>query len=82
MPIGPNGEKRPAAVIANAVISMRIATGEADETIVKAEASPGVEPHAVLRSGRRLSRVAMLAAVARWGPPRRDTDIALGGVGR
>ena len=32
MPTGPNGEKRPADVIANAVLSMRIATGDATET--------------------------------------------------
>ena len=32
MPTGPNGEKRPANVIANAVRVARIATGEAEET--------------------------------------------------
>ena len=32
LPTGPDGGKRPAAVIANAVLSMRIATGEATET--------------------------------------------------
>lgn len=31
MPIGPNGEKRPADIIANAVRVMQIATGEAEE---------------------------------------------------
>jgi hypothetical protein len=31
MPRSPNGEKRPADVIGNAVHVMRIATGEADE---------------------------------------------------
>lgn len=34
MPTGPNGEKRPADVIASAVLSMKIATGEASETYV------------------------------------------------
>ena len=34
MPIGPNGEKRPGDVIANAVHVMRVATGEAKETYV------------------------------------------------
>lgn len=80
MPIGPNGEKRPPAVIANAVISMRVATGEANETIVKTHASPKVRAHPVPPSGRRPSRVTLLAAVARWGPPRRDTDMVIGGA--
>ena len=31
MPTGPEGEKRPADVIVNAVREMQIATGEADE---------------------------------------------------
>ena len=31
MRTGPNGEKRPAGVIANAVLSMKITTGEAEE---------------------------------------------------
>ena len=34
MPIGPNGEKRPADVVTNAVHVMRIATGEDEETYV------------------------------------------------
>ena len=34
MPIGPNGEKHPADVIANAVLVSRIATGEAEEEYV------------------------------------------------
>ncbi|MXY56101.1 MAG: hypothetical protein F4Y41_06810 [Gammaproteobacteria bacterium] len=76
MPIGPNGEKRPPAVIANAVISMRIATGEASETIVETDVSPRVST-AVPASGRRPSRITMLAAVARWGPPRRDANRAI-----
>ena len=80
MPIGPNGEKRPPAVIANAVISMRVATGQADETIVKKPAAAGVGTRPVALSGRRPSRVTMLAAVARWGPPRRAKGMAIGGA--
>ena len=80
MPIGPNGEKRPPAVIANAVISMRIATGETDETIVETHASPSVRTRLVPPIGRRPSRITMLAAVARWGPPRRDSDMVIGGA--
>ena len=34
MPIGPNGEKRPADPIASAVMVARIATGEIEETYV------------------------------------------------
>lgn len=78
MPIGPNGEKRPPAVIANAVISMRIATGQASETIVETDASAEVKTRPVALSDRRPSRVTMLAAVARWGPPRRTKNMALG----
>jgi len=33
MPKGPRGERRPAAVIGNAVHVMRIATGEIEDTI-------------------------------------------------
>ncbi|MYJ74134.1 MAG: RNA-binding protein [Gammaproteobacteria bacterium] len=79
MPIGPNGEKRPPAVIANAVLSMRIATGQADETIVKSLPAPRTDYRAVPMTGRRPSRITMLAAVARWGP-RPHKDIALGGA--
>ena len=79
-PIGPNGEKRPPAVIANAVISMEIATGQANETIVNTRASEGAERRPVALSGRRPSRVTMLAAVARWGPPRRAKGMAIGGA--
>ena len=61
MPIGPNGEKRPASVISNAVRSMMIATGEAEETIVWSTA---------LRRARERSyplpdRVVMLSAARR-----------------
>ena len=80
MPIGPNGEQRPPAVIANAVVSMRIVTRQANETIVKKRAAPGVETHPVEPSGRRPSRVTLLAAVARWGPPRRAKGTAIGGA--
>jgi len=36
MPRGPKGEKRPADVIGNAVHVMRIATGEIEDSFVKA----------------------------------------------
>lgn len=41
MPTGPNGEKRPADVIANAVHVMRVATGEAEEEYVNPGKSAG-----------------------------------------
>ena len=46
MPNGPNGEKRPAVVIANAVRVARIATGEVAETFAN---QPQREP---AREGR------------------------------
>ena len=41
MPIGPNGAKRPADVVANAVHVMRVATGEAEEEYVNPGKSTG-----------------------------------------
>ena len=41
MPVGPNGEKRPTDVIANAVHVMRVATGDAEEVHVNAGQSAG-----------------------------------------
>jgi len=41
MPRGPKGEKRPADVISNAVLVMKIATGEAEESLQEKN------PHAV-----------------------------------
>ena len=76
MPIGPNGEKRPPAVIANAVLSMRIATGQANETLVDTDDPGKAVCQAADPVPRRPSRITMLAAVARWGP--RPTNIALG----
>ncbi len=77
MPIGPNGEKRPPAVVANAVLSMRIVTGQSDEVIVKTSAPAKDSYQATKLPIRRPSRITMLAAVARWGP-RPSKDIALG----
>ncbi len=42
MPTGPNGEKRPADPVANAVHVMRIATGQIEETY--AEPGPSESP--------------------------------------
>ena len=47
MPTGPNGEKRPADLIANAVLSMKVATGEAEEVRANAGRSAGAPPYAL-----------------------------------
>lgn len=44
MPTGPNGEKRPPDVIANAVHVMKIATGEIEEDYVKPKKQIGRPP--------------------------------------
>lgn len=53
MPIGPNGEKRPHGVIANAVHIARIATGEIEETYVEPPKSPEQNGAAKVRKRRR-----------------------------
>jgi hypothetical protein len=76
MPRGPKGEKRPADVIGNAVHVMRIATGDAKDTI--AEKNPhavalgklggkkgGVARAKKLRKKQR-SEIASKAANIRW----------------
>lgn len=40
MPIGPNREKRPADVVANALLVARIATGKAEEIAGRAAKTP------------------------------------------
>jgi hypothetical protein len=74
MPKGPQGQKRPADVIGNAVHVMRIATGEIEE---KTPASDGKEhsrkgglkggeaPAKALSVGERKA-IAKKAAAARW----------------
>ena len=70
MPTGPNGEKRPRDVIANAVLSMKIATGEAEEMRVNAGQSAGGRKGGKARaealSAERRSAVAKEAAKERW----------------
>ena len=70
MPTGPNGEKRPADVIANAVLSMKIATGEAEEQRVSPSHSAGGRKGAKARadalSAERRSDIAKQGAKARW----------------
>ena len=74
MPKGPNGEKRPADVIGNAVKVMRIATGEEDEALThdgkdKAAVSLGQrggKARAESLSKKRRSEIAAVAAKKRW----------------
>ena len=70
MPIGPNGEKRPAGVIANAVHMMRVATGQIKEEYVNGERSSagrkGGEARAKALDAERRREIANKAATARW----------------
>jgi hypothetical protein len=72
MPRGPNGEKRPADVIGNAVHVMRIATGEIEETRAD-KLSPAAEmgrkggqARAANMSKAARRKAARQAAKARW----------------
>ena len=71
---GPNGEKRPAEVIANAVLVGKIATGEVEELHVSATRNGGLKGAKTraesLTSGRR-REIAQKAAAARWSQPGR-----------
>lgn len=71
MPTGPQGEKRPADVIANAVHTMRVATGEADEEYVDADKSEaghkGGKARAEALSAERRREIAKKGAAARHG---------------
>lgn len=69
MPTGPQGEKRPADVIANAVHTMRVATGEADEEYVDAGKRKGGQRGGKARaealSAERRRQIAKKGAAAR-----------------
>ena len=71
MPTGPNGEKRPADVVANAVHVMRVATGEAEEEYVdQAKRKGGLKggkARAEAVSAERRKEIARNGAKARWG---------------
>jgi len=74
MPRGPKGEKRPADVIGNAVHVMRIATGEADDTVPddgKNKAAQelgrmGGKARAEGMTAKRRKEIAKKAAAKRW----------------
>lgn len=71
MPTGPNGQKRPADVIGNAVHVMRIATGEIEDT-KKAKTGKtrsglaGAAARAKSLSPEARKEIAKKAATARW----------------
>ena len=74
MPKGPQGQRRPADVIGNAVHVMKIATGEIEETYDETPRQPnkakggrkGGKARAASLTPERRSEIAMVAASARW----------------
>ena len=68
--IGPNGEKRPADVIANAVHVMRVATGEVEEEYVdlgkRRGGKNGGPARAAALTPEKRREIAKKAAAARW----------------
>ena len=70
MPIGPQGQKRPADAVALAVAVGRIATGEADEVsdvghVNRRGVAGGLARSAAVLPARR-KEIATTAAAARW----------------
>lgn len=71
MPKGPQGQKRPADVIGNAVHIARIATGEIEDTKLKQPAKrksglAGSKARAEKMTPEERSEIARKAANARW----------------
>lgn len=70
MPIGPQGQKRPADSVACAVAVARIATGEADEVSdvgpVNRKGSAGGLARSAATSPARRKEIAENASAARW----------------
>ena len=70
MPRGPQGQKRPADVIGNAVRVMRIATGEEAEELASAEKIKAVRRGGAARAKaltpEQRADIARTAAEARW----------------
>lgn len=72
MPKGPQGQKRPADVIGNAVHIARIATGEIEETTLKQPAKrksglAGAKARLQNTTADERKAIAQKAASARWG---------------
>ena len=70
MATGPNGEKRPGDVIANAVHMMRVVTGQTEEAYVDTGKSEGGRKGGKARSAslsaERRHEIAKAAAAKRW----------------
>lgn len=75
MPTGPKGEKRPADVIGNAVLVMRIATGDETEAApvddgkdpaARALGAKGGAARAKAMTPERRAEIAKAAAAKRW----------------
>ncbi len=74
MPKGPRGQKRPADVIGNAIMVMKIATGEIEEKTPASEGKEyarkgglkGGKARAKSLSPKQRAEIAQLAAQARW----------------
>jgi len=66
MPKGPQGQKRPADVIGNAVHVMRIATGEIEESKGTPTRAKGAKARAKALTPKQRSAIARAAAEARW----------------
>ena len=74
MPKGPQGQKRPADVVARAVKVMRIATGEEEEDAPKESAAAemgrkGGAARAAAMTPERRAEIAKKAAEKRWAKP-------------
>ena len=75
MPKGPDGRKRPADVIGNAVHVRKVLTGEADDAALddgkdpaaKALGAKGGAARAKSMSPERRAEIARAAAAKRWG---------------
>jgi len=75
MPKGPDGRKRPADVIGNAVHVMKVLTGEADDAApddgkdpaAKALGAKGGAARAKSMTPERRAEIARAAAAKRWG---------------
>ncbi len=68
MPIGPNGEKRPAHTVSCAVHVMKIATGEIEEELEVRQPSKvnGGKARAASMTPEERKELARKAAKARW----------------
>lgn len=66
MPKGPQGQKRPADVIGNAVHVMRVATGQIEEKKGKPARAKGAKARAKSLTPKQRAEIARAAAQARW----------------